>query len=201
MAVTFERDLYWQEQHSLNLTELEQSCRSIVNYAETNFRGLVKESDIPLIGDTYYSYNLLLYPLPSIHSLATAIRTTFRSIQPNTNNWWIKCWANIYTEQAHYDWHQHHSNYTDAEQTCPSYHGIFCVQGNNSVTSYRNSATNATVHIPQHNNQMVIIANHPDWHHRTWPHKHTEDRITVAFNILHTDSIDAFRYPNHWMPL
>jgi hypothetical protein len=202
MTAQFEKNLYWREQHDLNLVELERSCRSIVNYAETNFRGNIVEGDIPLIGDTYYSYNLLLYPLPEIHNLATAIRKTFLSIQPNTDNWWIKCWANVYTNQAYHDWHQHHTHYTETEQQQPSYHGIYCVSGDNTVTSYRNIISDCvSVHIPQTPNQLTVVANHPDWYHRTWPYKHTRDRITVAFNIIHGDSIDPFRWPNHWVPI
>lgn len=199
--LTYEKNLYWSEQHNLDLDKLESSCRSVVNYAKTHLIGSAEVSDIPLIGDTYNGYNLLLYPLPEIHSLYNSIKSSFRQVEPR-GEWWIKTWANVYTNSAHYDWHQHYTSYVDnptAQHN--SYHGIYCVAGEDTATTYRNLSTSTTVHIPQTPNQLTLIANHPDWYHRTWPYKGATERVTIAFNILHQDSIDAFRYPNHWLPL
>lgn len=198
--ISYEQNLYWREQHNLQLDELAVSCSSIVNYAKTNLRGTAEITDIPLIGDTYNGYNLLLYPLPQIHNLYHSIRASFRQIEP-LGNWWIKCWANVFENRTHYDWHQHHTHYKETNCEHASYHGIFCVAGKDTATTYKNFVTQEQVHIHQTPNQLTFIANHPDWLHRTWPYKHKETRITVAFNIIHEDSIDAFKYPNHWLPL
>lgn len=199
--LTFEKNLYWTEQHNLDLAQLESSCRSVVNYAETNLKGSAEVVDIPLIGDTYNSYNLLLYPLPELSKLYHSIRHTFAQIESG-ENWWIKCWANIYRDKSHYDWHQHNTSYVDnPNEKYTSYHGIYCVAGEDTVTSYRNIHSQSAVHIPQTPNQLTIIANHPDWYHRTWPYKGVRERVTIAFNILHSDCIDAFKYANHWLPL
>lgn len=197
--IRWKQDLYWCEQHSVDLTELAASCRSITQYASTELPQ-THTATIPLIGDSYYNYNLLLYPLAEINRLYHCIQRTFKQIQPGAD-WWIKCWANLFEQQAHYDWHQHHTHYGAEPSQYPSYHGIFCVQGQQTVTTYHNNTTNSRVHIPQLPNQLTVIENHPDWYHRTWPHKHSETRITVAFNILHATSIDSFKYANHWVPL
>lgn len=198
--LTFEKNLYWIEQHNLDLFQLDSSCRSVVNYAKTHLVGSAEVSDIPLIGDTYNGYNLLLYPLPQIHTLYHSIRGSFRQINPS-GNWWIKCWANVYTNSTHYDWHQHHTHYNQNTADYPSYHGIFCVAGDDTATTYRNIVSNTTVHIPQTPNQLTFIANHPDWYHRTWPYRGVNERVTIAFNIIHEHSVDPFRYANHWLPL
>lgn len=198
--ISFDQNLYWREQHDLKLDELANSCVSVVNYAKTHLQGTAETVDIPLIGDTYNGYNLLLYPLPQIHLLYHSIRSSFRQIEP-AGNWWIKAWANVFENRAHYDWHQHHTHYNETTAVYPSYHGIFCVAGDDTATTYRNIVSNTTVHIPQTPNQLTFIANHPDWYHRTWPYKHKETRVTVAFNVIHEDSLDAFKYPNHWLPL
>jgi hypothetical protein len=198
--ISFEQNLYWREQHNLQLDELTNSCISIVNYAKTHLQGTAETTDIPLIGDTYNGYNLLLYPRPQIHNLYHSIRSSFRQIEPS-GNWWIKTWANVFENRTHYDWHQHHTHYLETNSNYPSYHGIFCVAGTDTATTYRNFITQEQAHIHQTPGQLTFIANHPDWYHRTWPYKHEETRITVAFNVIHEDSIDAFKYPNHWLPL
>ena len=207
--ISFEKNLYWVEEHQLNVDKLESSCRSVVNYAKTNLMGIAEVSDASnvskhhpysLIGDIYNGYNLLLYPLPELHQLYNCIRTSFRHIETE-GNWWFKCWVNVYSNSAHYDWHQHNESYVDTDTQHNSYHGFYCVAGDNTVTTYRNLAENTTVHIPQTPNQLTLIANHPDWYHRTWPYKGDRDRVSVAFNILHEDNINAFQYPNHWIPL
>lgn len=198
--IKYQKNLYWSETHRLNLKDLTDSCTAVVNYAENNLKNPSLSVDIPLIGDTYNSYNLLLFPLPEIHNLYRSIQSTFKQIRSEPN-WWIKCWANVYTNQAHYDWHQHNTHYRGNVPMYPSYHGIFCVQGIDSATTYRNSTTAEQVHIYQQPNQLSIIQNHPDWSHRTWPYKHPETRVTVAFNIVHLEDIDPFQYVNHWVPL
>ena len=198
--ISFEQNLYWREQHDLKLDELASSCISVVNYAKTHLQGTAEISDIPLIGDTYNGYNLLLYPLPQIHNLYHNIRSSFRQIEP-AGNWWIKAWANVFENRTHYDWHQHHTHYNETTAVYPSYHGIFCVAGDDTATTYRNINSNTTVHITQTPNQLTFITNHPDWYHRTWPYKGVSERVTIAFNIIHEHSIDPFKYANHWLPL
>jgi len=146
------------------------------------------------------SYNLLLFPLPEIQRLYYSIAGSFKQIRKDSD-WWIKCWANVYSDQAHHDWHQHHTHYTETVPMYPSYHGIFCVQGIDTATTYRNNNTNEQVHIYQKPNQLTLIQNHADWYHRTWPYKQKETRITVAFNIIHRQDLLPFAHINHWMPL
>jgi hypothetical protein len=202
--IELRENFYWVEQHSIDLVELERSCRAIVSYADTHLRGTAPDPmhNNALIGDTYNGYNLLLYPLPGISELYNAIRSSWRQLNSEPN-WWIKCWANVYTNSQYHDWHQHKThiaaNYDSHEPRWPSYHGIYCVAGENTMTSYR--CENHTVHIPQTPNQLSLIVNREDWFHRTWPYKGPGDRITVAFNILHGTEIEPFRYANHWLPL
>ena len=197
-------NFYWVEQHSINLEDLESSCRQIVDYANANLKGIAPDPmrENSLIGDTYNGYNLLLYPLPGISALYNAIRSSWSQLNQGPD-WWIKCWANVYTNSQYHNWHQHKTHiaedYDNYEPQYPSYHGIFCVAGVNTVTSYRNESQ--TIHIPQQPNQLSIIPNRDDWYHRTWPYKGEGTRVTVAFNILHRTEIDAFRYANHWLPL
>lgn len=202
--ITLRDNFYWVEQHNLDLAVLADSCKRVVDYANTTLKGTAADpmKDNALIGDVYNAYNLLTYPLPGISELYTAINTSWSQLNQGSG-WWIKTWANVYENREYHPWHQHKTHiaadYDSHKPSHASYHGIFCISGVDSVTSYRNAEK--TIHIYQKPNQLSIIPNRDDWYHRSWPYPGPEVRITVAFNIMHITEIDPFRYANHWLPL
>jgi hypothetical protein len=195
-------DLYWKHQLACDLPGITQGCLEL----DTWVREHCKDAPDPLdekfhIHDVYNNYNVFAYPLPGFSELFYQLRESFAQIS-DASDTWIKAWVNVYNDSASHVWHQHKSHTwldRDHEPVHASWHGIYCVRGDDTCTTYR-SKQGVTVHIPWQDNQVAFIQNTPDWMHRSWPSKQEQPRITIAFNVMHRQDIDVFRYHDHWIP-
>lgn len=196
----YHKNLYWSTQLDCELSQLRSSCIKVNDWVNDNIKGTPDPLDSKFhIFDVYNSYNFFGFPLEGISYLSRCIEEHFASIC-DVNDMWIKGWVNVYQNGQSYDWHTHKQHtWLDQEHTPlhTSWHGIYCVIGDDTCTTYKHQ-TGSTVHIPWKENQLVFVKNTNDWLHRTWSSK---NRITVAFNILHREDIDPFRYGSNWLPL
>lgn len=194
---------YWKRTLDCDTDTLNTSCRSIETFVREEFPEPCPDplSKNFYLYDLYNHYNIFAYPAPQISQLFLGIKTAFKEIN-SSEGMWIKGWVNIYKGKDSHNWHNHKS-YTqeDTNHLHQSYHGIFCVNGSGSFTTYRNRITKEQHHIQWEPNELAIIPTHDDWLHRSWPYVGDGERITVAFNIMHQDHIDTFRYKNCWTPL
>lgn len=201
----FYKNLYWQASLGCDTTLLAASCVDLDNWVMAN----MSDNPDPLpehfhIYDVYNNYNFFAYPLPGVHALFEGICQNF-SVVADPTDMWIKAWVNVYKPGMSHDWH-HHKTHTWLDDSSykvqhASWHGIYCVVGDDTCTTYKHTETHETVHIPWKDNQLALIENKENWLHRSWKPKQGQQRITVAFNIMHRESIDTFRYANHWMPV
>jgi len=140
----------------------------------------------------YEHYNLLMYPFPGFYDLYFSIQHLFRSIINTNRQYYVQCWVNIFKEQQFIDWHNHWLPEFKA------YHGFYCVNGENTITSYK-LKNGKEIDIKNKNNQIVISKSDGDFH-RTYPwHDANEDRITIAFDMVPAEKIH-FGF-NHWIPI
>ena len=199
-----QNNLYWQSKLDLDNEQVLSSCVTANNWVNHNITDCVDPlTDVFHIANVYNSYNLFALPLPGFHQLYSEVCSNIKQVIDSTD-YWIKAWVNVYGPDKYHTWHGHkeHTWMDDDSYVAKhnSYHGIVCVNGIDSVTSYKRD--NNTVHIPwTENNQFVLIRNSEDWQHRTWPYKHKGNRVTVAMNLFHRQDIDTFRYGSHWLPV
>lgn len=198
------KDLYWQTTLDCDLEQLKSSVLTLDEWVNNNLTDNPDPlPDIFHIHDVYNNYNFFAYPLPQTSKLFRGVVNSFSQIE-SCDDMWIKAWVNVYNNTAH-TWHSHKSHTwldnPNHKQFAPSWHGIFCVVGDGTCTTYKNVEEDLTVHIPWQPNQLAFIENQAGWSHKCWKPKGDETRITIAFNILHQKDIDPFRYKNHWIPL
>ena len=180
-----------------------------------NFTNYSKSPDI--LTKSEQSYNLVLHPLPQFHELYFAIRDMFYKAQSmefdNTikTNYWMQVWANFYYHDnyPYENWHSHGSLQDF------SWHGFYCVDTEESITSYNFKNSNK-YDIQCKDNLMVMGLNNNQ--HRTYPWTNTDrPRITIAFDIITEKTfmtnqnkiqktfselaIDTPQLRNHWMPI
>lgn len=201
----FTDNLYWKTELSCDTQALAESSTMLDEWTAKN----LPNNPDPLpdhfhIHDVYNNYNFFAYPLPGIQCLYDQVCLSFSKISP-VEDMWIKAWVNVYNNNSSHSWHAHKPHtwldYEDFEPVHASWHGIYCVVGDETFTTYKNTRTLESVYIPWEKNQLVFVENQEDWLHRSWKSNSTTPRITIAFNILHRSSIDPFRYANHWLPV
>jgi hypothetical protein len=148
----------------------------------------------------FRSYNLLLYPLEGFHELYTEIKTLFNNVlidnKMNDNNtkYYIQCWLNYYKKGDFINWHGHWDPHVK------SWHGFYCVDVEDSYTSYIIPNNNKVINIKSENNKIVISKSNGDKHKSSiWQYDHP--RITIAFDIVPREYINFDTLINHWIPI
>lgn len=209
----------------LDIFRLHRSCLELGQMLKDHFTpdpahnfGAVYEEYTTFQTEIYKQYNVLSYPLPEVHKLYSQIRDFFYECQKKhygkilKKNYYIQCWLNIYQRGHFLDWHNHATIRNGAPSILPfTWHGFFCVNVGNSVTSYKFQKKNI-VDVQGTNNLLVLGVNNSDLH-RTYPWTEDTPRITIAFDIVPenyvissedklTDLISKYPYlKNHWIPI
>lgn len=179
----------------LDVAELENTCYRMHDFVVKNFTdGTITnfEGERAVTTELFPEYNLLMCPFPQIHGLYEGIRKAFRQREPE-GEYFIQCWLNIYRGDQFIPWHRH---WPPSEGV---YHGVYCVRGEGSITSYRDRANGLPdVDVVNHDDHVCI--SYSDGHeHRSYPWKGEGNRITIAFDIVPTQSITWGI--NHWIPI
>jgi hypothetical protein len=188
-------DYFTEAKLGLDVAELEVSCYQLYDLIVENFSdGSKAHYGVESTRTTllYSDYNLLMYPWPQIHGLYEGIRKTFRQRVPN-GEYFIACWLNIYKGDQSIPWHGHWLANRGV------YHGVYCLRGEGSITSYRNLPDGRPdIDVVNHVDHVCISPS--DGHeHRSHPWTGEGDRITIAFDIVPAKNIDWGL--NHWIPL
>lgn len=160
----------------------------------------------------YQRYNLLLHPEEEIQNLYRFLCSAFRMTSGETGDYWIQCWLNVYKRGDYIDWHTHWPT------QFKSWHGYYGLDVEGSVTTYRvpdDKRPYITVDVENKTGQVIISPSDND-EHRTWPWDKDEPRITVAFDIIPSEtligespwnsptahhSVDGTIFNNHWLPV
>lgn len=186
---------------NLDLVEMKNSCYKMKNVIDQNFKETVvnieyKEDEgklTPLTAQGFEHYNLLMYTFKGFHSLYFEIQKLFRQLNQNNEQYYIRCWLNMYEKGNFVDWHDHFP------PRCNSWHGFFCVDCEPSKTTYKLPGIDDLVDIVSENNLIVLSKSNGD-KHRTWPWEYEDrDRITIAFDIVPATHTGEFL--NHWIPI
>jgi hypothetical protein len=186
---------------NLDLVVMKNSCYKMRNVIDEHFKEKILEAEYledegklsPLTTQGFEHYNLLMYTFNGFHSLYFEIQKLFQQFNKSNDNYYIRCWLNIYEKGNFVDWHDHFP------PTSGSWHGFFCVDCEPSKTTYRLPNIAETVDIVSENNLLVLSKSAGD-QHRTWPWEHADrDRITIAFDIVPATYTGEFL--NHWIPI
>jgi hypothetical protein len=177
----------------INLYEAKLSCNLLYQHIKHNLSQDNLGIDTgPITTQAFNQYNLLLYPFAEFHKLYQEICRVFSLVDTSEENYYIQCWLNYYEQGQFIDWHSH---WAPKDNT---WHGFFCVDCEDSVTSYR-LPTSEEIDVPSINGNLVISRSAGDVH-RTYPWPHSDrPRITVAFDCVPWRNISWGT--NHWVPI
>lgn len=209
---------------NLNLAKLTDSSIQIYEMVNAHFSSDPK-FDFYVRDESIYStklfeqYNFLMHPLPEIHNLYETIKEFFYECQVELygrslkKHYYIQSWVNVYNKGEFIDWHSH------GKTAAYAWHGFFCVNAENSKTSYQFKNSTDIIDVDSENNLIVLGKSNTDFH-RTYPwHDEINPRITIAFDIVPEETIlrlngkkdDTVKlkdmvneYPyfkNHWIPI
>jgi hypothetical protein len=203
-------DYVWTRELNLKTDIIKKTCIDMEEFISDNFKESAetlptyKNSDgstSPFTTNAYSSYNLLLYPRPGLHDLYKSIRETFNLIKRKSNikydEFYIQCWLNMYEAGQKLDWHGHYP------PECKAWHGFYCVNVKDSVTSYE--LENRTLIDVKCKDNLLVISKSDGDKHKTSEWTDVENkRITIAFDIIPGPVIGAPNQKlllNHWIPL
>lgn len=188
---------------NLNLKKIKDSSDIMNSLIKRKFlNSNVDYSDISKLITTslFAQYNLLLYPLNGFHELYFEIRKLFYDIleynnmQNNGTKYYIQCWLNYYKKGEFIDWHKH---WPPENKT---WHGFYCLDTDDSYTSYKIPNNSKIINIKSENNKIIISKSDGDTHKSSeW--KKYNPRITIAFDIVPFEYINHEDTINHWMPI
>lgn len=179
---------------NLPISQIKETCLFAKDLILQNTNS--QDEGIPLGTATtrvFNQYNMLLFPFPGMYELYEAMyNISLNHIDTSETNWYMQAWMNYYEKDDYIDWHQHFIS------TPNSWHGFYCVDCRDSVTSYKFPDGNSA-EIPSTDGNLVIGISNGD-KHRTWPWKYDDGpRITIAFDVVPEDQINFG--VNHWIPL
>ena len=192
------------KQTNINIKELTDTCLNInqylKSYLDEHDDDYVDSSFLaPLSTRCYNQYNLLCFIKQPLHSVFKNIKEMFADIvgsDINKKEYFIQCWLNVFSEKSPgLGWHSHFEVELDA------YHGFLVVSNtSNTYTEYK-KPDNSTFKIPSNEGLLVMTKSYNDLH-RTSPLKRGENRITIAFDIVNSSSLEDYTYQSsHWIPI
>lgn len=145
-----------------------------------------------------YGYiNMFTYAFSEFHNLHSDIKNCFSSLVSKDQNYFIDGWPNAYykNKNDHHDWHMHYHEKLD------TWHGVFYVNANDSITRYMLPNTNEVIDIECENNVLVLVRGGGD-RHRSLPWTDPKKpRVTVGLNIVPEKNINPRVWFNYWAPL
>jgi hypothetical protein len=186
---------------NLNLTKITDSCYKMKSVINKHFKKTILEVEYaedegklsPLTTQGFEHYNLLMYPFDGFRSLYFEIQKLFQQANQEDEQYYIRCWLNVYEKGEFVDWHDHYP------PRCNAWHGFYCVDCESSKTTFQLPGELDSVDIVSENNLLVLSKSNGD-RHRTWPWEYdNRERITIAFDIV--PSTHAGDFLNHWIPI
>jgi hypothetical protein len=124
------------------------------------------------------AYNLFTFPCPELHKLNSNLSILVSDLLQD--QYYIKCWVNIFKPNKNIDWHAH----WPAELM--AYHGFYCVNTegeHGSYTDYR-IPNNPEIRVPSEDGLLVIGKSAGDEHRSSIWQNTDKHRITIAFDII-----------------
>lgn len=183
----------------LDLISLKNNCDIMYEFIKKQFSKEEKHFSgrSTMTTQLYGAYNLLLYPLDGFHELYNEIKTMFYAVEQNHlyEKYYIQCWLNYYRKGEFIDWHSHW------KPEDKSWHGFFCLDTENSYTSYKIPNNINIIDVKSENNLLIMNKSDGDLHKSSvWVYA-DRPRITIAFDIVPRHNISYDNYINHWIPI
>lgn len=103
----------------------------------------------------------------------------------------MQSWVNVFRKGEFIDWHKHWIGDTD------SYHGFYCVNVGNSVTTYRIEDKEYNVN---GKDGLIVIGRSKNDEHRSSEWLEETPRITIAYDLVPVESLKEQFMINHYIP-
>lgn len=146
-------------------------------------------------------YNIFQFHNKEIHELLKSIRSMVKEaceyyeIDFKIQNFMVQGWFNInYNGVNRLNWHDH------GIPGAPHFHGYYCVNAEPSITRYRifNNPERIIENKNKNNQAILSEMGHP---HSIDNWEWDGPRITIAYDIMRLEDLDAQDMRQHWIPL
>jgi len=189
---------------NLDVKELQDTCIYMNQYINNTFKKLNTHYEnsngvnAPATTSMFNAYNLFLYPRPGLFNLYKTVQTAFRSMVNTEDPYYIQCWLNYFNPNTMLSWHSHW------EKDYNAYHGYFCVDANDTITTYMLEGYENEIDVKNKNNYLVIGKSGQDRHKTCL--LEDRSRITIAFDIVPQNTLIKVDFSslgniNHWVPI
>lgn len=196
------KDYLWTFKfNNIDNQKLYNTCLRVGEYVDVVFPPVPDDNSYSC-ATTYYHgrYNMFSFPDSELLKLYSNISENFYSVM-REDDYYIRCWVNLFKPGGHIDWHNHFSAELKA------YHGFYCVNTegeNESYTEYKIPGQKNITKIISKNGLCVFGKSGGD-KHRASPWKNDGYRATIAFDVaplstLRTDSFVGLS-PGDLVPL
>jgi hypothetical protein len=143
----------------------------------------------------FADYNIFTFVNPAMVKLYHSIVQSVKPFLNANEHYACQAWLNVFRAGEFIDWHKH----WPAEDQC--FHGYYCVNANNSTTSYR---LNDQVYNVANHNGLVVFGRSAGDEHRSSPCTEPMPRVTIAFDIVPTSYLNIVQRDfkiNHFIPI
>ena len=189
-------DYLYTKQLNLNLVDIRKSVEILYGIIMQNFghlEGAHRDKHLQTTS-RYNYYNCFMYPTPGIYEIYKEVQNLYRDVEKNKEPAFIQCWLNIFWKGDFIDWHGH------SNPGLGIWHGLYCVNTEDSHTSYRIKDLGLEFDVPSQDNLLVLGKSEGD-EHRSSEWQKESPRITIAFDIVPARNISPFNEVNHWVPI
>tara|TARA_R100001086_G_scaffold222166_1_gene139575 strand:- start:185 stop:778 length:594 start_codon:yes stop_codon:yes gene_type:complete len=186
--------LYSMATDSIDNKKLAKYCMEVEQMLHGDLPKLKEPHEYGAFTTSHHGmYNFLTLPNKEVNKLYYEIlKQTFSLLEKKP--YMIKSWLNVFYKGEHLKWHNHWA---------PEYkvwHGFYCVHVDKSHTDYKIPNVNNIIRIPSTNGLLVIGKSDGDKHCSSPWNETKRPRITIAFDIVPTESIDTKLKINHFIP-
>jgi hypothetical protein len=141
----------------------------------------------------FKEYNILTFTDKHFFKLYYCLLDNIEPFLDKDKSYVIQAWANIFRSGEFIDWHGHW------EKRDSVIHGYYCVNADNTTTSYRFTNNENVVYNVDNKNGLLVFGRSAGDEHCSSPWTQEGQRITIAFDIVPIDSLLNTTY-NHYIP-
>jgi hypothetical protein len=196
MITHYENYLYSVELDTIDNKLLINNCLDISDFLIRSLPQVNTEDYGNLTSSYHGMYNLLTFPHIELNKLYHEMITHISPVLEKETYYMIKSWLNVYQAGQRINWHGHWPAPKRA------WHGFYCAQvgDNASATHYKIPGSAEIITVPSKDGRLVFGKSDGDEHSSSeWKDK-SMPRLTLAFDIIPTDSINDKLAVNHYLP-
>ena len=141
----------------------------------------------------YKKYNFFSFVNTASLKLFEMLKLHVTPILDPNMQYVMQSWLNIFEKDNFIDWHGHW------KPEMKVFHGYYCVNVGDTITSYRREDTKEFVYDVQNTDGLLVLGRSGEDEHKSSPWNDKYPRITIAFDFIPITTIKDYSI-NHFIP-